>query len=163
MRTFFCLLFLSVVTAFSGSERIPTGEILELHLGMTEEQAHERLQKIGTLARTEEGWQEVWHLRDPAFTDVIVGVGDDGKLHFITLVAREGKEAKRKKYGELGDLKTARQMGDPRIKNFSFQWELPPRDGRPRTLVTAAGRDSKFPSTYSLKNLENHSGKKEKD
>jgi hypothetical protein len=72
-------------------------------------------------------------------------------LRYITAVAREDKEAKRVPYREVGNLAEARQAGDPKIRNFNYEWELPAGKGQPVTTVIAIGRDPKFLSTVSLK------------
>lgn len=40
----------------------------------------------------------------------------------------------------IGNLKRARQAGDPKIKNFNYEWNLPAEKGAPATLVNARGR-----------------------
>ncbi len=141
----------------------PSHQILGLKLSMSEEQARERLAEIGEFLRKEDGWQEVWKVRDESYSHLIVGFGKDEKLNFVTAVAREDKEARRILYRAIGDVKQARQEGDPKIKNFKYQWEILAGKNNPHLLVLAAGRDEKFLSTCSLKNLENSPAKEEKD
>ena len=165
MRIVTCVLLTvtSTLLAVPQKEREPAREILGLKLSMNEEQAKERLKEIGTFVRDEAGWQEVWRVRDPSYSDVIIGFGKDEKLNYITAVAREDKDAKRVPYEKVGDVKEARQMGDVKIKNFNYQWELLAGKGSPRMRVIVAGRDPKFLKTFSLKNLENAPAKAEKD
>ncbi len=158
-----CLaLFLSATSAPAGPAK-PGREILGLKLSMDKEAARARLKKIGTFERAEAGWQEVWKVRNPSYSHLIVGFGQKEQLNFITVVAREDKEAKRVPYAQIGELASARQKGDVKIKNFNYQWELPAAKGQPRALLIAAGRDPTFLITLSLKNLENAPGKEEKD
>ncbi len=153
---------LSAASATAGPPK-PSREILGLNLSMDKEEALERLKKIGKFERAEGGWQEVWKIRDPGYSHLIVGFGQDEKLNFITAVARKDKEAKLVSYAKAGDVAAARQTGDPKVKNFNYQWELAAAKGQPRAVVIAAGRDPKFLTTLSIKNLENAPGKEEKD
>jgi hypothetical protein len=152
----------ALVVSGSLTQELPR-EILGVNLKMTKEDAQKRLREIGMFVRNEAGWQEVWKVRDGSFSHLIVGFGKDGKLNYVTAVAAENKEAKRVEYRKIGSLKTARQTGDVEIKNFNYQWDLPSGEDGPHTLVIAAGRDPKFLTTYSLKNLDNAPAKEEKD
>lgn len=157
----FASLFIASVASVSALEQ--AHDILGVGLSMTEKQARTRLQEIGEFVRQEDGWQEVWKVRDENYSHLIVGFGKDEKLNFITAVAREDKEARRVLYSAIGDVKQARQEGDPKIKNFKFQWEAAAGKNSPHHLILAAGRDPKYLATHSLKNLENAPAKKEKD
>ena len=134
--------------------QVPERQILGIQLGMTEEKVHERLKAIGTLVRKEEKRQEAWQIRDPSFSHLIVGFNKDAKLRYVTAVAREDKDAKRVPYDRIGDLKKARQAGDPKVNNFNYQWDLPADKANPHMLVIAIGRDPKLLATYTLKSLE---------
>lgn len=129
-------------------------QILGLHLNMTKEAAHKRLQEIGTVIRNEENRQEVWQVRHESFSHLLIGFDKEDKLRYVTAVAREDKKAKRVAYNDIGDVKKAREAGDPKISNFNYQWELPAADGNPHMLVIVAGRAPKFVTTYTLKSLE---------
>lgn len=125
-----------------------------IHLTLAQDDVHKRLKEIGTFVRDERKRQEIWQVRDPSFSHLIVAFGKNGKLRFVTAVAREDGGAKRVSYGEIGDLEKARQAGDPGIKNFIYEWDLPSQDGNPHTLVIVRGRDPAFLTTYSLKNVD---------
>lgn len=158
----FCLALLIVTTIpHRLVAKEPPHQILGLGLNMTEEEAHKRLKEMGEFVRNDAGWQEIWQVRDPSFAHLIIGLGKDGKLNYVTAVAREDKEAKRISYDEIGNVKQARQAGDVAIKNFNYQWDVPAQAGNPHMLVIVAGRDSKFLATHSLKNLDNVPAKKE--
>lgn len=129
-------------------------ELLGIHLAMSKEELRERLNQIATFVRHERKRQEIWKVRDESFSHVIVGFDKDEQLRFVTAVAREDDEAHRVGYGEVGDLKDARQAGDPLINNFNYEWDLQPNERHPRTLVIARGRDSNFLATYTLKKLD---------
>jgi hypothetical protein len=146
----------SVIFGFSNGAlaQVPERQILGIQLGMTEEKVHVRLKELGTLVRKEEKRQEAWQIRDPSFSHLIVGFNKDAKLRYVTAVAREDKDAKRIPYDRIGDLKKARQAGDPKVKNFNYQWDLPAASDNPHMLVIAIGRDPKWLATYTLKSLE---------
>ena len=152
----------AMIAPRSSAQELPR-EILGVNLKMTKEDAQKRLREMGVFVRDEAGWQEVWKIHDGSFSHLIIGSGKDGKLHYVTAIAREDKEAKRVAYDTIGNLRKARQAGDPAIKNFSYQWDLPAKEGYPHMLVIAAGRDPKFLTTYSLKNLDNASAREEKE
>lgn len=139
--------------AYAEARELPR-QILGVHLNMTKDEAHKRLKEIGTFERDERKQQEIWKVRDESFSHLIIGADKQGKLRFVTAVAREDKEAKRVAYGKIGDLKQARQAGDPKINNFNYQWDLPAKKDGPHTLVMARGRDPKFVTTLSLKSLD---------
>jgi hypothetical protein len=147
------LIFLGASIALEAWAAESARGILGVQLKMTGEQARTRLKEIGILEREERKQQEIWKVRDKSFSHLIIGVGKDDKLRFVTAVAREDKEAKRVGYGEIGKLEQARQAGDVAIKNFNYEWTLPQDRENPPTLVAARGRDPKFLTTYTLKRL----------
>lgn len=129
-------------------------QILGISFKLAKDDVHKRLNKIGTFVRAERKSQEIWQIRDPSFSHLIVAFGKDGALRFVTAIAREDGEAKRVPYEEIGNLDKARQAGDPNIKNFNYEWDLPSQNGSPRMLVNARGRDPTFLTTYSLKKMD---------
>lgn len=154
MKNITCI-SLIIATLFSQAwAQTPARQILGFRLRMSEQEVHERLKAMGTLVRKEANRQEAWQIRDKAFSHLIVGFNKDGKLRYVTAVAREDKDAKRVSYDEIGDLKKARQAGDPKVSNFNYEWELPADKTNPHMLVIAIGRDPKLLSTYTLKSLE---------
>ena len=128
-------------------------EILGVRLAMTKEEAHKRLRVIGKFVRDERKQQEIWQVRHESFSHLIVGFDKKQKMRFVTAVAREDNETKRVAYDQVGILEKARQAGDPEIKVFAYEWELPAEKGEPVTLLIARGRDPKFLSTLSLKRM----------
>lgn len=157
------LLLVVLVLQNRALAQIPERQILGIRLRMTEEVAHERLKVIGTLVRKEEKRQEVWKINnDPSFSHLIVGFSQDNQLRYVTAVAREDADAKRVPYDRIGDLKRARQAGDPKISSFNYQWDLGADKDNPHTSVIAIGRDPKFLSTYTLKSLEDKPPSEEK-
>ncbi len=144
------LLALSMLASHAADGE-PKREILGLHLEMTKEEATKRLAEIGTFERDERKQQAIWQVRDASFSHLIIGMSKEGKLRYVTAVAREDSAARRIPYSAIGDLEQARQAGDPAIKNFRFEWSLPARQDQPAAVAVALGRDPEFLSTYSLK------------
>ena len=145
------LLALSILVSHGSAAGEPKRDILGMHLEMTQEEATKRLNQIGSLEREERKQQAVWQVRDASFSHLIIGMTKEGKLRYVTAVAREDNEAKRLPYSSVGELKQARQAGDPAINNFIFEWSLPARKDQPAAIAVARGRDPEFLSTYSLK------------
>ena len=115
-----CLLFLLLTAGMgvaAGRETGPRRDIFGLRLDMTKEDAHSRLQKIGTLQREERKRQEVWEVRDPYFSHVIIGFDKQSRIRFVTAVAREGGQ--RMRYTDVANLKKARQEGNVSINNYN--------------------------------------------
>ena len=131
----------------------PKRDLLGVDVAMTQQDAEKQLKKIGAFERNERKQQQIWKVRDDRFSHLIIGADKEGKLRFVTAVARVDKGAKRVRYQTVGDLKAARQTGDPSIKNFSYEWSLPNQKGQPETLMIARGRDPEFLSTLSLKRI----------
>ena len=102
--------------------------------------------------REERKGQEIWTNPGPEFFSPHRRLGRTA--HSFRAVAREDAEAKRVAYEEVGNLNKARQAGDPKIKNFNYEWALPSQDGNPHLLVNARGRDPTFLATHSLKKVD---------
>jgi hypothetical protein len=132
-------------------------QILGIHFKLAKNDVHKRLNEIGSFVRNERKGQEIWQVRDPSFSHLIVAFEKTGKLRFVTAVSREDPEAKRVPYGQIGNVGKARQAGDPAINNFNYEWDLPSQDGHPHLLVNARGRDPTFLTTYSLKKVDDDS------
>ena len=147
------LIFLTWISANASAQEVQR-QILGIHLKLAKDEVHKRLNEIGSFVRHERKSQEIWQVRDQSFSHLIVAFGKNGKLRFVTAVAREDADAKRVPYGEIGNLEKARQAGDPSIKNFNYEWDLPSHSDGPRTLVSARGRDPAFLTTWTLKNVD---------
>ena len=150
------LALLAWVSTVSSAEEVRR-EILGIQPQLAKADVQKRLNEIGTFERRETKGQEIWRVRDPSFSHLIVAFGKDDKVRFVTAVAREDADAKRVSYSEIGNLDKARQAGDPGIKNFNYEWELAAQNGMPRLLVSARGRDSTFLTTLSIKKMDGDS------
>ncbi len=163
MRKLIALCFISLLVAAcvsAAAERPvrPRRDIVGLRIGMTEEAARRRLEQIGRPRKEEqeeeeEGREEVWEVRDPFFSHVIVGFDEKERVRYVTAVAREGG-SRRMRYSDVASLKTARQEGDVSINNYRYVWELARRGREPRCRVEARGRDPLYLSTYTIRKAE---------
>ena len=143
-------LFIGLCLGEAVAQELPR-QIVGFNLQMSEQQVHARLKQIGTFVRAEKG-EEAWKVKDPSFSHVIVGFGKDDQLRYVTAVARTDKDSKPVAYSEVGRIEKAQQVGDPKIKNFQYQWQIPQEKDQPAALLIAMGRDPKTLSTLTLKN-----------
>ena len=148
-----CFLSLLVTASVNAFGREPQREIMGLRLGMSKVAAHQQLQKIGRLEREERKRQEVWEVRDPRFSHIIVGFDKGTQIRFVTAVAREDSQ-QRMRYRDVADLTKARQVGDIAIKNYHYVWELAARGKEPKSFIVVRGRDPEYLTTYSIKRAE---------
>lgn len=151
MKKCLLLLCLALIPLRPATAADPARDILGIRAGMPKAEVKKRLEELGKLERDERKRQEVWKIEHERFSHLVVGFDEKETLRYVTAVAREDKEAKRMAYEEVGDLKKARQAGDPKISNFNYEWSLEKEGDAPAVLVIARGRDPKFLSTYSLK------------
>jgi hypothetical protein len=127
----------------------PRAEVLGVRLGMEEEEAHERLEKVGR--REEEGEereaeQEVWILgRESRFAYLLVRFNREERVSLVTAVVREGR---RMMYSEVASLKNARRTTDGR--NYTYTWRVPPRGGQAGYVVVARGSHPDYLTSYSI-------------
>ena len=135
------------------AERELKRDILGIRLAMPKDVVHKRLEEIGKFVRDERKRQQIWEVRDPSFSHVIVGFDANDRLRYVTAVAREDEEAKRLKYSDIGDTEGARQAGDVAIKNFKYEWTLTGDRQNKAGVAIARGRDPEFLNTYSRKAL----------
>jgi hypothetical protein len=127
--------------------------VLGLRVGMSRDDVHHHLKKMGTLNREERGRQEVWTLsREPRFASVLVGFDTDFRLRYVTAIAREGGIPMR--YSELAPTK------DAQVENVSgaytrYTWELKPVKNHAGYFLIAEGRDPEFLRSVSIKQNTN--------
>lgn len=140
---------LLVVTVTQSKAKEPPRDILGIQIGMSFDDAHKRLEKIGRLDREERKRQEVWVLtNDRRFSHLIIGFDQNGGVRYVTVLAREGKQVR---YSHVLDTKKAKVTSG--VKNYHYTWEVAARDKRPGYQVMAQGSDPDYLSSYSLKKL----------
>ncbi|HKO96891.1 MAG TPA: hypothetical protein VJU86_07865 [Pyrinomonadaceae bacterium] len=129
----------------------PARDILGVRIGMSADEAHTQLKKIGELQKEERKRQEVWAIRDPRFSHLIVQFEKGTRLiHFVTAVARADAQAEKMRYSDVGELKSARQRGEAAKKNYRYEWGLEAAGKDPKVQIVAWGRDPQYLQYYSI-------------
>ena len=130
-------------------------DILGVELNMSEEAAERQLKKAGFREREEgeeeEQREEIWAVKDPRFSHVVVGFDEHG-VRYITAVTR-AESTQKMRYSDVSDTSQAQQKGDPQRNNFHYVWESAANGKQPHYLVVARGRDAQYLETFSLKRL----------
>jgi hypothetical protein len=81
-----------------------------IRLDMTQEEAHARLKKIGSMEKEERKRQEVWAINDPRVSHLLVGFDPSLRVRYVTAIARA--IGLRIRYDDVGDVKTAQQASN---------------------------------------------------
>ncbi len=128
----------------------PAAEILGIHVGMLQDEVVARLLKMGELverkaepAGKELEMKQLWNLRDPRFSSLIVRFDSHDKLKWITAYAREGGPSQL--YSDVGDTSLGRLAG-----RYIYTWKLEAQDSRPASVLTARGTSPERFSSMSL-------------
>jgi len=125
--------------------------LLEVHIGMSEDDVRAKLQKIGQQQKEQEmdgdeGEQEVWMLdRDPRFDYLIARFDRQHRLAFMTAVVRKGLSIR---YSDLADLTVARHATDG--FNHTYSWTVPAAGKRAGYVLVARGTHPQLLTSYSL-------------
>ena len=141
------LLFLGALATATAGKLRP--EIMGVALGMNRDAAHARLKSIGNLEKEERKQQEVWAVRDPRISHLLVGYDDESRVRYVTAIAREG--GPRIRYQEIADLKSAQRLENQGAHKFT--WEVAERRGQFGYVMIARGRDPQYLDSYSVKKL----------
>jgi hypothetical protein len=144
-----CVL-LGVGVLASAAPGKPRPEIMGIVLGMSRDSAQARLKSIGNLEREERKRQEVWAIKDPRVSHLLVGYDTDYHVRYVTAIARTG--GMRIRYQEVADLKHAEQVHAQ--GNHKFTWEVPEHRGQFAYVIIARGRDPNYLDSYSVKKLD---------
>lgn len=141
-----CLLVVSVAGAAQARVK---PEIMGIALEMSRDAAQARLKAIGQLEKEDRKRQEVWAIKDPRISHLLVGYDADYRVRYVTAIARS--DGPRMRYQEVADLKSARRLSNQ--GNYRFTWEVPERHGQFAFVVIAHGRDPNFLDSYSVKKI----------
>jgi len=144
---------LLLISSFVGSVRAAatrSDEIMGIALGMSKADAQARLQKLGTLEREMRKRQEVWAVKDPRVSHLIVGYDPDSRVRYVTALARSG--AARIRYDEVADPKSAERLNNH--GNYKLTWEVAERSGHAGYLLIAHGHDPQYLDSYSIKKAD---------
>ena len=129
--------------------KVPRPEILGIGLGMTYQEAHAKLTRIGEFKNQDED-QEVWTLHsDPHYQTLIVGFDRERRVRYVTALANPRGEAV--DYSDLGDVRTATSSGGP--GNLVFTWKSQNQKKHIDYLAIARGSDPHRLLSYSVKRL----------
>jgi hypothetical protein len=144
-------LVLVALAAFAGAAQARMKpEIMGIALEMSRDAAQARLKFLGRLEKEDRRRQEVWAIKDPRISHLLVGYDADYRVRYVTAIARTG--GPRMRYQEVADLKGAQRSNNQ--GNYRFTWEIPERRGRFAFVVIAHGRDPNYLDSYSIKKLE---------
>ena len=143
-----CLLLAAVFVHAAASQ--PRPEIMGISLGMSRDDARTRLKAMGNLEKETRKRQEVWALKDPRISHLLVGFDTNFRVRYVTAVARTG--GPRIRYEEFADVKSAQRTNTQ--GNYKLTWEVPAQPDQPAYTVIAHGRDPEFLDSYSIKRLD---------
>jgi hypothetical protein len=147
MKRLFSLSLLLVISVLvSAAPARPRPEIMGISLDMKRDEALARLKSIGSLEREARKQQEVWAIKDPRISHLLVGYDAENRVRYVTAIART--DGPRIRYHEVADLKSAQRNDTP--GNHKFTWEIERRRGESFILI-ARGRDAQYLDSYSVK------------
>jgi hypothetical protein len=145
--TSLCLLLLGVGVLTGAAPGRPRPEIMGIVLDMNRDSAQARLKSIGSLEKEDRKRQEVWAIKDPRISHLLVGYDADNHVRYVTAIART--TGPRIRYQELAELKSAQHSVAQ--GNHKFTWEVAARRGRDAFLIIARGHDPQYLDSYSVK------------
>ena len=146
-----CVLLTVVLgVAASVATATPRDQIMGIALGMSKADARARLQTLGTLERETRKRQEVWAVKDPRVSHLLVGYDPDMRVRYVTAIARSG--GPRIRYDEVAALKSAERESNQ--GNYRLTWEVEARAGHEAYLLIAHGHDPKYLDSYSIKKVD---------
>jgi hypothetical protein len=142
------LLVISILV--SAATARPRPEIMGISLDMGRDNVHARLKSIGSLEREDRKRQEVWIVKDPRISHLLVGYDADYRVRYVTAIAR--MDGPRIRYQEIADLKSAQSSNTP--GNHKFIWEIEAGRGRESFILIARGHDPQYLDSYSVKKAD---------
>ena len=148
-RIFGVCLLLALAASAGVAQAKVRPEIMGVALEMSREAALARLKSIGRLEKEDRRRQEVWAIKDPRISHLLVGYDADYRVRYVTAIART--DGPRMRYQEIADLKSAQRLNSQ--GNYRFTWEIPERRGQFAFVVIAHGRDPNFLDSYSIKKV----------
>src|SRR5689334_23749811 len=149
MTRIFILCLLLVSGAIAVQARVKP-EIMGVALEMSRDAALARLKSIGQLEKDDRRRQEVWAIKDPRISHLLVGYDADYRVRYVTAIARA--DGSRMRYQEIADVKSAQSSNTP--GNHKFTWEVESHRGKVGFIIIARGRDSQFLDSYSVKKAD---------
>jgi hypothetical protein len=144
------LLLLAIGVLASAASARPRPEIMGISLDMSRDDARARLRSIGSLEREERKRQEVWAVKDPRISHLLIGFDADYHVRYVTAIARA--DGPRIRYQEIADLKSAQSSNAP--GNHKFTWEVESHRGKAAFIIIARGHDPQYLDSYSVKKAD---------
>ena len=148
-RTINLCLLVALVGLASAAQAKVKPEIMGISLEMGREAAQARLKALGQLEKEDRKRQEVWAIKDPRISHLLIGYDGENRVRYVTAIART--DGPRIRYQEIAEIKTAQRTNNQ--GNYRFTWEIPERRGQFAFVVIAHGRDPNFLDSYSIKKV----------
>jgi hypothetical protein len=143
-------LMLPLAALASAAQAKVRPEIMGISLEMSREAAQARLKSLGQLEKEDRKRQEVWAIKDPRISHLLVGYDDENRVRYVTAIART--DGPRMRYQEIANLRTAQRNSSQ--GNYRFTWEVPARRGQFAFVMIAHGRDPNYLDSYSIKKVQ---------
>jgi hypothetical protein len=144
------VLFVALGVAASVAAAAPRDEIMGIALGMSRADARARLRTFGTLERETRKRQEVWAVKDPRVSHLLVGYDPDLRVRYVTAIARSG--GPRIRYDEVAELGSAQRLSNQ--GNYKLTWEVGSSAGHSAYQLIAHGHDPRYLDSYSIKKVD---------
>ena len=128
----------------------PRPQIMGISLEMTRDDARARLKSIGSLEKEDRKRQEVWAVKDPRISHLLIGYDADYRVRYVTAIARA--DGPRIRYQEVADLKSAQRTVVQ--SNHKYTWEVESGRGQPAFIIIARGHDPQYLDSYSVKKAD---------
>jgi len=143
-------LLLVIGILVSAAPARPRPEIMGISLEMSRDDARALLKSIGSLEKEDRKRQEVWAVKDPRISHLLVGYDADYRVRYVTAIART--DGPKIRYQEVADLKSARRAVVQ--GNHKFTWEIEGRRGHEAFILIARGHDPQYLDSYSVKKAD---------
>jgi hypothetical protein len=143
-------LLLVIGILVSAAPARPRPEIMGISLEMSRDDARARLKSIGSLEKEDRKRQEVWVVKDPRISHLLVGYDADYRVRYVTAIART--DGPKIRYQEVADLKSARRAVVQ--GNHKFTWEIEGQRGHEAFILIARGHDPQYLDSYSVKKAD---------
>ena len=151
MKTLTSLSLLLVIGVLvSAATARPRPEIMGISLEMSRDDARARLKSIGSLEKEDRKRQEVWTVKDPRISHLLVGYDAENRVRYVTAIART--DGPKIRYQEIADLKSAQRSNAQ--GNHKFTWEIESHRGKESFIIIARGRDPQYLDSYSVKKAD---------
>ena len=143
------LMFVIGVLVSAATAR-PRPEIMGISLEMSRDDARARLKSLGNLEKEDRKRQEVWTVKDPRISHLLVGYDAENRVRYVTAIART--DGPKIRYQEIADLKSAQRSNAQ--GNHKFTWEIESHRGKEAFIIIARGHDPQYLDSYSVKKAD---------